>query len=418
MTNPPPAPFPTRRAVLAGAGALSLAAAARPARAQSGPPLKVGFLTVKTGPLASGGIQEEQGLTLFLQDRKMTLAGRPVQLFTADTGGAPANTRTKAQELVERDGVSVIVGPLASVEALAINDYIREKQIPVICEAAAEDITQRGANPWVVRVTASSAQCTQPLADFARKELKYVRMALIGDDFAFGHEQNAGFQRVFEEEGGKVVQKLWPPLNAPDYGTYIAQLKPDIDAIFMSFAGSNGLKFFKSYKEYGGDRPILGGMTAVDESTLQQMGDDAVGLISANFYSAQLDNPENKKFVAEMLRDYKVEPGYYAAGCYVAGRVLEAGLEKTKGNIEDKQAFMDALRGLKIEDSIRGPMSFDKYGNVIGSIYIRKVEKKGGRLVNSVIKTYPNVSQFWTYDPAAFMKEPVYSRDWPPAKNL
>ena len=295
-------PTVTRRATLAGAGALGLAAATRPARAQSNAPLKVGFLTVKTGPLASGGIQEEQGVALFLQDRKMTLAGRPVQLFTADTGGTPANTRTKAQELVERDGVAVIIGPLASVEALAINDYIREKQIPVICEAAAEDITQRTANPWVVRVTSSSAQCTQPLADFARKELKYNRMALIGDDFAFGHEQNAGFQRVFEEEGGKVVQKLWPPLNAPDYGTYIAQLKTDIDAIFMSFAGSNGLKFFKSYKEYGGDKPILGGMTAVDELTLQQMGDDAVGLISANFYSAQLDNPENKKFVAEMMR--------------------------------------------------------------------------------------------------------------------
>ena len=419
MTNPTHAPPLTRRAALAGAGALGLAAAStRGARAQSTAPLKVGFLTVKTGPLAAGGIQEEQGLNLFLQDRGMKLAGRPVQLFTADTGGVPANTRAKAQELVERDGVHVIIGPLAAFEALAIDDYIREKQIPVLCEAAAEDITQRKADPWVVRVTSSSAQCTQPLADFARKELKYNRMALIGDDFAYGHEQNAGFQRVFEEGGGKVVQKLWPPLNAPDYGTYIAQLKPDIDAIFMSFAGSNGLKFFKSYKEYGGDKPILGGMTAVDEATLQQMGDDAIGVISACFYSAQLDNPPNKKFVAEMMKEYKNEPGYYASGCYVAGRVLEAGLEKTKGNIEDKQAFMDALRSLKIEDSIRGPMSFDKYGNVIGNIYIRKVEKKGGQMVNSVIKTYPNVSQFWSYDPAEFLKNPVYSRDWPPAKNL
>ncbi len=408
---------PTRRAALAGALGLAAVASSR-AHAQSAAPLKVGFLTVKTGPLAAGGIQEEQGLTLFLQDRKMTLAGRPVQLFTADTGGAPANARTKAQELVERDGVHVIIGPLAAVEALAIDDYIREKKIPVLCEAAAEDITQRRADPWVVRVTASSGQCPQPLADYARKELKYSRMALIGDDFAFGHEQNAGFQRVFEEEGGKVVQKLWPPLNAPDYGTYIAQLKSDVDAIFMSFAGSNGLKFFKAYKEYGGDKPLLGGMTAVDEANLQQMGDDAIGVISANFYSAQLDNPENKQFVGEMLKQYKVEPGYYGAGAYVAGRVLEAALQKTAGKTDDKQAFMDALRGVAIADTIRGPMAFDKYGNVVCDIYIRKVEKKGGRLVNAVIKTYPKVSQFWTYDPADFLKNPVYSRDFPPAKNL
>ena len=401
-------PLLTRRSALLAASALGLA---RPALAQKAP-LKIGFLTVKTGPLAAGGIQEEQGLTLFLQGRKMALAGRPVQLFTADTGGQPANTRTKAQELVERNGVDVIIGPLAAVEALAIDDYVREKQVPVLCEAAAEDITQRRADPWVVRVTGSSGQCAHPLADYARKELRYGRMALIGDDFAFGHEQNAAFQRVFEQEGGKVVQKLWPPLNAPDYGTYIAQLSPEIDAVFMSFAGSNGLKFFKAYKEYGGDKPVLGGMTAVDEATLQQLGDEAIGMVSANFYSAQLDNPENKAFVAAMLRDYKNEPGYYASGCYIAGIVLEAALLKTGGDIENKTAFMQAMRALKIPDSIRGPMSFDQYGNVVCDIYIRRVEKKGGRLVNAVIKTYPNVSQFWTYDPAAFLKQPVYSRDW------
>ena len=130
---------------------------------------------------------------------------RPIALSVADTGGSPANARTKTQELVERDGVSVIIGPLAAVEALAIDDYIREKQLPIICVAAAEDITQRKPNPFLVRVTASAAQCAQPLADYAAHDLKMKRVALIGDDFAYGHEQNAGFQRVFEEAGGQVT---------------------------------------------------------------------------------------------------------------------------------------------------------------------------------------------------------------------
>ena len=108
-----------RTALLGGLGA-TLAAQA-PLRAQAGP-MRIGFLTVKTGPLASGGIQMEQGLTLYLKDRNNVLAGRPVQLFTADTGGVPANTRTKTQELVEQDNVSVIIGPLAAFEALAIDD--------------------------------------------------------------------------------------------------------------------------------------------------------------------------------------------------------------------------------------------------------------------------------------------------------
>ena len=404
----------TRRSTLLGAGLVLAAPAIARAQAQ---PIRIGFLTVKTGPLAAGGIQMEQGLAVYLKEHNNMLGGRPVELYTADTGGVPANTRSKTQELVERNNVSVIIGPLAAFELLAIDDYIREKQIPLIGEAAAEDVTQRHPNLWFVRVTSSSAQCTYPMADYAAKTLKYKRMATIGDDFAFGQEQNAGFQRVFEEDGGKIVQKLWPPVNAPDYGTFIAQFAPDLDGIFMSFAGSNGFRFFKQFREYGGATPILGGMTAVDEAVLQQMGDDAIGMLSANWYSAQLDTPMNKAFVAAMQRDYKVDPGYYAASTNIAATVLDNALKLVNGNSEDKQGLLKALRGETVE-TVRGPVKFDEYGNVIGNVYIRKVDRKNGRLVNTVIKTYPDVSQFWTYPPADFLKQPVYSRDYPPALNL
>ncbi len=406
---------PTARRTLLGS-ALALLFA-RLARAQGADPIRLGFLTVKTGPLASGGIQMEQGLQLWLKENGNRMAGRPVELFTADTGGVPANTRSKTQELVERNGVSAIIGPLAAFEALAIDDYTKEKGIPVFSIAAAEDITQRHPDPWFCRVTSSSAQCAQPLADYARKELGYKRMATIGDDIAYGQEQNAGFQRVFEDEGGQVVQKLWPPLNAPDYGTFIAQLK-DVDGIFMSFAGSNGFRFFKQFREYGGATPLLGGMTAVDEAVLQQMGADALGMISTNWYSAQLDNPSNKRFVAGMQAEYKVDPGYYAAGTYVAAEVMDAALGQVGGKIEDKQAFMRAVREGSFPGTARGPVRFDRYGNIVGNVYIRKVEHGRGRLVNTVVKTYPDVSQFWSYDPAEFLKQPVYARDSPPARFL
>ncbi len=403
----------TRRTALLGTGA---ALAAPAVRAQAGP-MRIGFLTVKTGPLAAGGIQMEQGLLLYLKERNNMLAGRPVELFTADTGGVPANARTKTQELVERNNVSLIIGPLAAFEALAIDDYTKEKQIPVMSVAAAEDITQRKPDPWFVRCTSSSAQCAHAMADYCVKELGYKRMATIGDDIAYGQEQNAGFQQVFEQGGGKVVQKLWPPLNAPDYGTFVAQLSSGIDGLFMSFAGSNGFRFFKQFKEYGGSVPIVGGMTAVDEAVLQQMGGDAIGMLSANWYSAQLDNALNKTFVASMQREYKVDPGYYAAGTYVSAAVLEAALQTIGAKIEDKPALIAALRGNTVQTA-RGPVRFDSFGNVIGNVYIRKVTRAGGRLVNAVVKTYPDVSQFWTFDEAAFLKQPVYSRDYPPARNL
>jgi branched-chain amino acid transport system substrate-binding protein len=257
------------------------------------------------------------------------------------------------------------------------------------------------------------------LADYCAKVLKYKRMAVIADDIAYGHEMCAGFQRVFEDAGGKIVQKMFPPLTVPDYATYLAQLKTNIDGIFLGFAGSNGFRWFKQFNEYGlkGKINVVGGMTAFDEAVLRNMGDEALGIITACWYSAELDNPINKKFATAFRAEWKYDPGFYAAATYVEGAVLEAALVSVNGKIEDKQAFMKALRATKI-DTARGPVAFDEYGNIVGNVYIRKVERREGRLVNAVIYTYPGVSQFWTYDPKEFLKNPVYSRDWPPAKNL
>jgi branched-chain amino acid transport system substrate-binding protein len=118
-------------------------------------------------------------------------------------------------------------------------------------------------------------------------------------------------------------------------------------------------------------------MTAIDESLLQQMGEDALGILSTCWYSADLDTPTNKKFVANMERVYKVDPGFYAAATYTNGAVLEGALKVVDGNIEDKRAFIVALRTIKVPDTVRGPVSFDQYGNVVGNVYIRKVARKG-----------------------------------------
>jgi branched-chain amino acid transport system substrate-binding protein len=407
-----------RRFVLATGAGLGLSVLPASVRAQSGT-IRVGLVTVKTGPLASGGIDMERGLQQFMKERNHTLAGRKVELLVADSGGVPAQARTKIQELVERDKIHVMIGPLDAASALAADDYIRQQKLLTLSVAAAEDMTQRKPNPWFTRGTSTSSQCAQPLADYCYKTLGYRRMVTIADDIAYGHEMCAGFHRVFEELGGKIVQKTFPPLTVPDYGTYLAQLKTNADAIFLGFAGSNGFRYLRQFNEYGlkGKIAPVGGMTALDEAVLRNMGDEALGTITSCWYSAEIDNPINKKFAAAFRSEWKYDPGFYAAATYVEGAVLEATLQGIKGNIEDKDAFMKAVRSVKV-DTARGPVSFDPYGNVVGNVYIRKVERKEGRLVNSVIRTYPNVSQFWTYKPDEFLKNPVYSRDFPPAKNL
>jgi branched-chain amino acid transport system substrate-binding protein len=410
-----------RRTVLKGALATGVATSALkvPAAVAQAGPIKVGFLTVKSGALASGGLQMEQGMLTFFKERNNQLAGRPVELVTGDTTGNPAVARTKTQELVERFGVNVIIGPLAAFEALAIDDYIRSSKTPILTVAGAEDMTQRKPNPWLVRPSSTSAQPSHPMGDYAAKELKLKRAITIADDFAYGHENVAGFQRAFEDAGGKVIQKIFTPLNAPDYGTYVSQFK-NADCLYTGHAGSNGLKLVRQLSEYGlkSKFTIVGGFTPIDESVLQQMGEDGVGCYSGCWYSAALDNPINKKFVETIQRDYKVDPGVYAAETYLCGEVLEHTLKQIGGKIEDKDVFMKALREAKVPQTLSGPISFDELGNVVSNIYIRKVEKKGPKFVNTVVKTYPNVSQFWTYNKDEFLKNPVYSRDFPPAKNL
>ena len=246
-------------------------------RADAQTPIRVGFMTTKTGPLAAIGLQMETGLLQFLKERNYLLAGRKVELYTVDTAATPAVAKSKLQELIQRDKVHVVLGPLAAFEALAIDDQIREAKLPIIStSAAAEDLTQRNINPWFVRATSSSAQPSHPLGEYAAKVLGYKRMAIFADDFAYSQEVSSGFQRVFEDNGGRIVQKIWTPINATDYAPYLSQINPKIDAIFLGSAGSNSLRFLRQRAEYGLKVPIVGAQTVSDEAILRNMGDEAL----------------------------------------------------------------------------------------------------------------------------------------------
>jgi branched-chain amino acid transport system substrate-binding protein len=409
----------SRREFVGGVAGIGLSSVVAPQRARAADgPIRIGLLTVKTGALASGGIDMERALNMYLKERDFMMAGRKVELVVGDTGGVPATARSKTQEMVEKNDVHCLIGPLAAFEALAIDDYIRQNKIPTLSVAAAEDMTQRSANPWFVRATSTSSQCAHPLGEYAARELKFKKMITIADDIAYGQEMCAGFQRVFEDNGGQVIQKLFPPLTVPDYGSYVAQLK-NADAIFLGFAGSNGFRFLRQFVDYGlkDKMQVIGGMTALDEAVLRNMGDEALDIITTCWYSAELDAKPNQTFAPAFRKEFKYDPGFYAASTYVNGAVLEAAVNAVNGKVEDRPAFMAALRATNVETA-RGPVRFDDLGNVVGNVYLRKVTRKDGRLVNSVFKTYPDVSQFWTYGKQAFLANPVYSRDFPPAKYL
>jgi branched-chain amino acid transport system substrate-binding protein len=407
----------SRRTLLAGAAAgVAAARFPAPAIAQS-VPVKIGLLTVKTGPLAQGGIQMEQGILTYLKQTDSMMGGRKVDFISADTGGNPAGAKTKAQELIERDKVDVILGPLAAFELLAISDYFRDQKTPVLSLAAADDLTQRRPNAYLLRASSTSSQAMHPLADYAANEMKLKRVVTIADDLAFGYEEEGGFQAAFAKVGGCVTAKLWPPLVTPDYTPYVAQIA-DCDGVCQGFAGSNPLRFMNAYASAGLQYPVVTGETGGDDALLKSFGDEAVGLISCCPYSLEYETEGNKRFIDGMLKNYNTVPGFYAAGLYVNGQVVDAALHANGGGVGDKEKFMAALRAVSLTDTPRGPIKFDHFGNIVGTFCIRRCEKSSGqyglKLRNRIVKTYDNLSQFWTWPEQEFLAHPVYSRDYPP----
>jgi len=412
----------SRRTVLAGTAAGAAAALTRfpaPAIAQNAP-FKLGLLTVKTGPLAQGGIQMEQGVLTYLKEKNYTLGGRKVDFVSADTGGNPAGAKTKAQELVERDKVDVILGPLAAFELYAINEYVQQQKTPTLSLAAADNLTQRTPNPFLLRASATSSQAMHPMGHYAATELKLKRVVCVVEDFAFGYEQMGGFQSAFEKDGGCVTKKLWPPIVTPDYTPYIAQIE-DCDGVCQGFAGSNPLRFMKQYATAGLKYPVVTGETGGDDALLHSFGDEAVGLVSCSPYTLDLESDGNQRFVSEIMKNYNVIPGFYAAGLYVNCQVVDAGLKAAGGDSSDKTKLMNALKAVSLTDTPRGPIKFDHLNNVVGTFYVRRVVKEGAKyglkLWSKTIKTYDNVSQFWDWPEKDYLAHPVYSREFPALKK-
>jgi branched-chain amino acid transport system substrate-binding protein len=272
-----------------------------------------------------------------------------------------------------------------------------------------------------VRTGWSSSQPSHPFGQWACEQ-GYKKIAVVAADYAFGYEVVGGFQKAFEECGGKIVQKIWPPLGTKDFGPYLPTLKADADAIFSLMVGPMVPQFPKQLAAAGNKKPVIGGGTSYDEFILPAMGDEAIGGVSPLQYSAALDTPKNVEFVKTYRAKYNKVPSYFSESNYTTAQWIDETIKKTGGKFTNPDEFIKVMSGIKL-DAVRGPVSLDESRNPVQNIYIRKVEKKKmfgydkEELWNTVIKTYPNVSQFWTYDKAAFLKQPVYSRDFPPCKN-
>ena len=388
------------------------------AAAQSGP-IKVGLLVPLTGGASALGKDMLNGTELYLDEINRQVGNRKIELIVEDTEGVTATALTKARKLVDQDHVAILTGGLLASTGYALHPFADAARIPTTYPVmSSDDLTQRKPARWVVRTGWNSSQSMHPFGEWVAKNLKYKKIVTVGFDYAFGWETVGGFQRTFEEQGGQIIQKIWTPLNTTDFSPFIAQIKPDADAVFAVFFGRGSLQFVKQYAELGlkAKVPLIGNGTLTDESVLPQMGDEALGVYTALHYSAALDNPANRKYAKAFEAKAGKVPSYYAETCYTNMRWIVEAIKAINGKVEDREAFLAALKKVELKDFPRGPVVIDKWGNPIQNIYVRKVERVGGQLQNSVIFTYPAVSQFWKYNPDEFLKMPLYTRDYPACK--
>ena len=386
--------------------------------------LRIGFIAPMTGAFAQVGRDMANGFQMYLDEVGGNFAGTKVTFILEDDEGKPPVGVRKAEKLIRQDKVHVFVGGLLASTGYAlapISSRLKVTYIPSV--AAADDLTQRDSAkyPYVMRTGWSSSQPSHPFGEWACEQ-GYKRIAVIAADYAFGYEVAGGFQKAFEDCGGHIVQKIWPPLGTNDFGPYIPTIKRDVDAIFTVMVGPMSLQFPKQLAAAGIKKPVIGGGTSYDEFVLPSMGDEVLGHVSALQYSAGIDTPKNAAFVKKYREKYGKVPSYYSETNYTTAEMIHEVLKGTKGKWPGQEKFIKTLSSLKF-DTVRGPVRFDEFRNPIQNIYIKKVEKKKmhgfekDELWNSVVKTYPNVSQFWKYGKEKFLKQPVYSRDFPPCKH-
>src|SRR5262245_10021242 len=375
-------------------------AAAAPAQAPK-EPIKIGGLNSTTGPLAVNGAEINEGMRLYWEDEMGgQVAGRPVRLLLEDDEGKPDVGLTKVRKLAESDKVHMILGPVSSAVAVAIRDYLVERKVPlIITQATANNLTNEKASPTVFRSAMSSYQQEAAGGWYVAAKLGHKKIAVVGLDYVAGQEQTDGFIKTFMESGGQSTEKIMMPLGAMDVAPYITRVQGkagELDAVVGILWGPSAPQWLKAWQEYGlkGKVPLLALGETVNETYLRSVGDAALGVVSWMSYTPTIDTPENKRFVQAFQKKYRKDPVYNNHLGYLAARVAGEALKAVNGNVEDQARFLDAVRRVRF-DAPGGAFRFDDKQNAVIPTYLRRVERKDGKLQNTVFDVILDVDQFW-----------------------
>jgi branched-chain amino acid transport system substrate-binding protein len=371
----------------------ALALAATPALAQG--TIKIGVIMPYSGQFADASTQMDNGIKLYMKKYGDTVAGKKIEIIRKDVGGvAPDVAKRLAQELVVRDGVDVLAGFVLTPNALAASDVAEQaKKFMVIMNAATSIITTK--SNYSARTSVTQPQVTETLGAWAYKSGTKKAYTMV-TDYGPGHDAEGGFQRAFKAAGGEIVGSVRMPVANPDFSAFVQRAKdlnPESLFIFVP-GGAQPAALGKALAERGVDPKkikVMGTGEVTDDTALKNMGDDALGIITAWHYDHNHQSALNKEFVANYRKDFgNVNPNFFAVGGYDGMHLIYEAIKKAGGKT-DGDSLINAAKGMKWE-SPRGPVSIDpETRDIIQTIYIRRVEKVGGNLVNVEFDKVENV---------------------------
>ena len=377
------------------AAAALLAAATLPVAAQAQGTVKIGVISAYSGQFADTAVQIDNDIKLYMKQHGDTVAGKKIEVIRKDTGGPNADVAKRlAQELVVRDGVDILAGFTLTPEALGAAGVADEaKKLLVDMNAATAIVTEK--SPYIVRVSLTLPQISETAGTWLATKGGAKKVYTMVSDFGPGIDAETGFQRAFKAAGGEVIGSVRMPVANPDFSAFVQRAKdlnPESIFVFVP-GGAQPAAIGKAFAERGMDPAkikIISTGEAVDEQAVKAMGDVSIGRLSAWHYDYNHKSKLNDDFVKAFNAEFKRNPDFFAVGGYDGMHLIYEALKKTGGKA-DGDSLIAAAKGMKWE-SPRGPIAIDPdTRDIVQNVYIRKVEKVGGAIVNVDIDKVENV---------------------------
>ncbi len=363
--------------------------------AQAQDTIKIGLILPYSGQFADAATQEDNAVKLFIKQNGDTVAGKKIEIIRKDVGGInPPVAKRLAQELVTRDNVDILAGFVLTPNAIAAGDVSAEaKKFMVVMNAATSIVTTK--SPFMARTSLTIPQLDETLGKWAATTGKVKKVYTMVSDYGPGIDAEGAFQKGFKAAGGEIVGSVRMAVANPDFSAYVQKAKdlnPEGIFIFIPGGAQPGA-FGKAMAERGIDpqkTKVMGQLEIADEHALAAMGDTSIGIITSAHYDYNHKSAANEAFVKAYNADYHRNPDFFSIGAWDGMHLIYAALKKTNGKT-DGQALIDAAKGMSWE-SPRGPISIDpETRDIIQTVYINKVEKVGGKLVNVEIDKIANV---------------------------